>query len=60
MKNPKFISYKKLDVPNILLNIPVMRNATLICVKRVSVFSVVLFYIHLNSDHMTRYRDLTA
>ena len=58
MKNPKFISLKKLDVPNILLN--KMRNATLICVKRVSIFSVVLFYIHLNSDHMTRYRDLTA
>ena len=47
----------KLDVPNILLN--KMINGTLICVKRVSILSAVLFYIHLNSDHMTRYRDLT-
>ena len=58
MKNHNFISYKKLDVPNILLN--KMINATLICVKRDSILSAVLFYIHLNSDHMTRYRDLTA
>ena len=56
MKNQNFINLKKLDVPNILLN--KMINETLICVKRVSVLSAVLFYIHLNSDHMTRYRDL--
>ena len=57
MKNQNFINLKKLDVPNILLN--KMINDTLICVKRVSILFAVLFYIHLNSDHMTRYRDLT-
>ena len=46
-----------MDVLNILLN--KMINETVICVKRVSILSAVLFYIHLNSDHMTRYRDLT-
>ena len=44
-----------MDVIIIFLN--KMINATLTCVKRVSILSEVLFYIHLNSDHMTRYRD---